>query len=84
MPSIDVAALKEHAEELFAKAAAGKATMIEQNGQRALLVPCNDATPDFELYPEVDALISERLKGSAHEPTEKDWDALRKRALNRK
>lgn len=84
MASIDVATLKQNAEELFAKAVAGQATVIEQNGKRAALVPCNDVAPDFELFPELDALLQERLRTPAREATEADWQALRNSVLNRK
>ena len=53
-------------------------------GKRAALVPCNDIAPDFELFPELDALLQERLKGPAMEATEADWQALRNSVLDRK
>jgi hypothetical protein len=84
MASIDVATLKQHAEELFAKAVSGEATVIEQNGKRAVLLPCDNARPDFELFPELDALIRERVNAPAREATESDWEALRRRVLDRK
>ena len=70
MAAINVATFKEHAEEFFAKAVAGEATVIEQNGKRAVLVPCPEAAPDFELYPEIDALLQQRLKEPSREMTE--------------
>jgi antitoxin (DNA-binding transcriptional repressor) of toxin-antitoxin stability system len=83
MAAVNVATLKEHAEELFAKAIAGEPTIIEQNGKRAVLVPCPEAAPDFELYPEVDALLRQRLNEPTREMTEADWEALREYARNR-
>jgi hypothetical protein len=60
--TVDVATLKERAEELIAKAIAGEATVIEQNGKRAVLMPCEGVAPDFELDPETDRLLQERIK----------------------
>jgi len=41
--------VKARAEEFVAKAIAGEATLIEQNGKRAVLLPCQGIAPDFEL-----------------------------------
>ena len=49
--TVDVATLKARAEEFVAKAIAGEATLIEQNGKRAVLLPCEGIAPDFELDP---------------------------------
>jgi hypothetical protein len=84
MASVDVATLKQRAEELFAKAVAGQATVIEQNGKRAVLLRCDEGGPDFELYPDVDATLRDRAKSPGREATEKDWDNLRKRVQNLK
>ncbi len=62
MSTVDVATLKERAEELIAKAIAGEATVIEQNGKRAVLMQCEGEAPDFELDPETDRLLQERIK----------------------
>jgi hypothetical protein len=83
MSAIDVATLKEHAEEFFAKAVAGEATLIEQNGKRAVLVPCDEGQPDFDLYPQLNALVQKRLREPAKEATGEDWEALRKFARSR-
>ena len=77
MSTVDVATLKIHAEELFAKAIAGEATVIEQNGKRAVLLPCEGVAPDFELDRDLDRLLRERAQSSGHEPTTADWEALR-------
>ena len=84
MAEVDVATFKEQAETLFAKAVAGEATIIEQNGQRAVLLACDGAVPDFVLYPKLDALLQERLKLPAREATEADWQALRDHVLKQK
>ena len=84
MPAVDVATFKEQAEALFAKAIAGEATIIEENGKRAVLVPCDSDVPDFILYPKLDALIQERLKLPTREATEADWQALRDHVLKKK
>ena len=81
METVDVATLKEQAEELFAKAVAGEATIIEQDGKRAVLLPCNEDVPDFILYPKLDALLQERCKLPGRPATEADWQALRDFAL---
>jgi antitoxin (DNA-binding transcriptional repressor) of toxin-antitoxin stability system len=77
MSTVDVATLKAHAEELIAKAIAGEATMIEQNGKRAVLLPCEGVAPDFEFNPETDQLLRERAETQGSEPTSADWQALR-------
>ena len=78
MSTVDVATLKARAEEFVAKAIAGEATLIEQNGKRAVLLPCEGVVPDFELDPETDALLRERMKAPGREPTTADWEALRR------
>lgn len=78
MSTVDVATLKARAEELIAKAIAGEATIIEQNGKRAVLMPCEGVAPDFELEPETDRLLQERIKSPGREPVPADWEALRK------
>ena len=77
MSTVDVATLKAHAEELIAKAIAGEATVIEQNGKRAVLLPCEGIAPDFELDRETDRLLRDRAQASGREPTAADWEALR-------
>ena len=83
MSTVDVATLKAHAEEFVAKAIAGEATLIEQNGKRAVLLPCEGAAPDFELDPATDRLLRERIQASGSEPTTADWEALRRSVLGR-
>ena len=83
MSTVDVATLKAHAEQLVAKAIAGEATLIEQNGKRAVLLPCEGAAPDFELDPETDRLLRQRLQASGSEPTATDWEALRRNVRRR-
>ena len=78
MSTVDVATLRERAEELIAKAIAGEATIIEQNGKRAVLLPCNGAVPDFELDPEADKLLRDRIQAPGRESTAEDWAALRR------
>ena len=78
MSTVDVATLKARAEEFVAKAIAGEATLIEQNGKRAVLLPCQGMAPDFELDPELDRLLSQRMEASGREPTTADWEALRR------
>jgi hypothetical protein len=78
MSTVDVATLKARAEEFVAKAIAGEATLIEQNGKRAVLLPCQGIAPDFELDPEIDHLLRQRLKASGRQPTTADWDTLRR------
>ena len=77
MSTVDVRTLKAHAEELFAKAIAGEATVIEQNGKRAVLLPCEGVAPDFELDRTMDGLLRERAQAAGGEPTTADWEALR-------
>ena len=77
MSTVDVATLKAHAEELIAKAIAGEATIIEQNGKRVVLLPCEGVAPDFKLDRETDQLLRERAQTSGREPTTADWEALR-------
>ena len=78
MSTVDVATLKERAEELIAKAIAGEATVIEQNGKRAVLLPCDGAAPDLELDPGTDKLLRQRVQAPGREPTADDWEALRR------
>ena len=52
--TVNVATLKAHAEEFIAKAIAGEPTVIEQNGKRAVLLPCEGIAPDLELDPETE------------------------------
>ena len=77
MSTVDVPTLKARAEELIAKAIAGEATVIEQNGKRAVLLPCEGVAPDFELDRETDQLLRERAQVPGREPTAADWQALR-------
>jgi antitoxin (DNA-binding transcriptional repressor) of toxin-antitoxin stability system len=77
MNTVDVATLRERAEELIAKAIAGEATVIEQNGKRAVLLPCEGHAPDFELDPKTDQLLRERVDTQGSEVTEADWGKLR-------
>ena len=77
MSTVDVATLKAHAEELIAKAIAGEATVIEQNGKRAVLLPCEGIAPDFELDPETDQLLRARAGAPGRQPTAGDWETLR-------
>jgi hypothetical protein len=81
MSTIDVATLKARAEELIAKAIAGEATIIEQNGKRAVLMPCEGAAPDFELDPKTDQLLRERMKSPGREPLPADWEKLQKTSV---
>ena len=81
MSSVDVATLKANAEELVAKAIAGEATVIEQNGKRAVLMPCDGMVPDFELDPATDLLLRERADAPGREPTAMDWSKLRREVL---
>ena len=78
MNTVDIATLKAHAEELVAKAIAGEATVIEQNGRRAVLLPCQGIVPDFEQDPETDHLLRERMQAPGREPSAADWDELRR------
>jgi prevent-host-death family protein len=76
--TIDVATLKANAEELVAKAVAGEPILIEQNGRRAVLLPCAGVAPDFELDQDTDPLLRERLQAPGREPTAADWAALKR------
>ena len=78
MSTVDVATLKARAEEFVAKAIAGEATLIEQNGKRAVLLPCQGLAPDLALDPETDQLLRLRIEASGREPTSADWAALRR------
>ena len=78
MSTVDLATFKAHAEELVAKAIAGEATVIEQNGKRAVLLPCEGAAPDFELDPQTDELLRQRAQAPGGEPTAADWQELRR------
>lgn len=78
MSIVDVAILKARAEELIAKAIAGEATIIEQNGKRAALLPCQGLVPDFEVDPVTDQLLRERMQAPENEPAAIDWDKLRR------
>ena len=78
MSTVDVATLKARAEEFVAKAIAGEATLIEQNGKRAVLLPCQGMAPDFELDPEMGRLLGQRMEASGREPTTADREALRR------
>ena len=77
MSTVDVTTFKANADELIAKAIAGQATVIEQNGKRAVLLPCEGAAPDVELDSETDRLLRERVQAPGREPTPADWEALR-------
>lgn len=77
MSTVDVKTFKANADELIAKAIAGQATVIEQNGKRAVLLPCEGAAPDFELDSETDRLLRERLQAQGREPTPEDWESMR-------
>jgi hypothetical protein len=74
MSAIDVETFKKHAEEFVVKAIGGEATIIERNGQRAVLMPS-----DSEQSPQTDALLKERLNTPGKEATAADWSTLRKR-----
>ena len=78
MSTVDVATLKARAEEFVAKAIAGEATLIEQNGKRAVLLPCPGIAPDFELDPAMDRLLRQRVDAPGHEPTTADWEDVRR------
>ena len=80
MSTVDVPTLKARAEELIAKAIAGEPTVIEQNGKRAVLLPCEGMAPDFAVDRETDQLLSERAKAPGREPLAADWQALRRSA----
>jgi hypothetical protein len=83
MSAVNVATFKAHAEEFVAKAIAGQVTVIEQNGKRAILLPCAEGEPDAELYPEINSLLADRVQSEGAEPTREDWSKLRER-INRK
>jgi len=72
-----VATLKDRAEEFIAKAIAGEATVIEQNGKRAVLLPCEGTVPDFEMDRDMDRLLRECLQAPGSKPTTADWEKLR-------
>jgi hypothetical protein len=74
MSAIDVETFKKHAEEFVVKAIGGEATIIERNGRRAVLMPC-----DSEKFPQTDALLKERLNAPGKEADAEDWSALRDR-----
>ena len=78
MSTVDVATLKARADEFVAKAIAGEATVIEQNGKRAVLLPCDGTAPDFELDPETDRLLRQRMESPGRQPTAADWEGLRR------
>lgn len=78
MSTVDVATLRARAEELIAKAIAGEATIIEQNGKRAVLMPCEDVAPDFELDSRSVSGLRERVQAPGREPVPSDWETLRK------
>ena len=82
MSTVDVATLKARAEELIAKAIAGEATVIEQNGKRAVLLPCEGVAPDLELDPHTDQLLQQRAKAPGAEPTSENWKSLRRNLHN--
>jgi len=77
MSTVDVKTFKARADELIAKAIAGEATVIEQNGKRAVLVPCEGTLPDFAENPELDTLLRERAQAPGREPTAAEWETLR-------
>ena len=77
MSTVDVTTFKARADELIARAIAGEATVIEQNGRRAVLLPCAGEVPDLALDPELDRLLRERAQTCGGEPTSADWEALR-------
>jgi hypothetical protein len=61
---------------LLAKALEGDVTIIDKDGKRAVLMPCEAAEPDFQVYPQIDKLLLERLQAPGREPTDADWEAL--------
>jgi len=77
MRTVTVSILKTEADELVAKAIAGEATIIEQGQKRAVLLPCEGDAPDFELFPQADRLLRQRLGSAGDEPTAADWLSLR-------
>jgi antitoxin (DNA-binding transcriptional repressor) of toxin-antitoxin stability system len=74
MSTVDVATLKARAEELVAKAIAGEGTVIEQDGKRVVLLPCEGVLPDLAVDPATDQLLRERAEAPGEEPTSTDWD----------
>ena len=78
MSTVDVATLKARAEEFVAKAIAGEGTVIEQNGRRAVLLPCDGPAPDFELDPETDQVLRQRAQSPGRPPAAADWEDLRR------
>jgi hypothetical protein len=68
---------KARAEELIAKAIAGEGTVIDQDGKRAVLLPCDGTLPDLERDPKTDQLLRDRAQTRGAEPTAADWEALR-------
>jgi hypothetical protein len=76
MSTVDAATFKAKVEELLTKALDGEATVIDQNGKRAVLMPCAGIAPDCEMLPDVDELLRSRLEASGREPTAADWEAL--------
>mgnify|MGYP003351140659 CR=1 FL=1 len=79
MSAVDIETFKNRAEEFVAKAIAGEPTIIEQQGKRAVILSCGDEIPDFETYPDTDALLRKRLQSEGREPTPSDWQKLRDR-----
>jgi hypothetical protein len=79
MSAVDVETFKNRADEFIAKAIAGEPTIVEQDGKRAVLLPCDTGVPDFEAYPAIDTLLTERIRAKGSEPTDADWAALRAR-----
>ena len=77
MSTVDITTFKANADELIAKAIAGQATVIEQNGKRAVLMPCEGVAPDFELDAETDRILRERMQSPGREPTLEDWETMR-------
>ena len=62
---VDGATFKEKAGELLTKVLAGDITIIDHNGKRAVLMPYSGPAPDFQLYPETDKLLRERLEAAS-------------------
>ncbi len=61
MSTVDVATLKARAEEFIAKAIAGEATVIEQDGKRAVLLPCEGGRNTGAFHPSAFRLRSSVL-----------------------
>jgi hypothetical protein len=78
MSAVDVETFKKNAEAFVVKAIDGEATIIERNGRRAVLMPC-----DSEQYPQTDSLLKERLNAQGNEAAAADWSALRERLLRK-